>query len=272
MLRNKKPSSPVMILPECTPRMMWTATKTSPSPGWIVSHVVNAATTYVLARAAFGFENVTSALAFYGVYHREPWNQFIHFFGVPGIIYSLWIYQCHLPLTDAVIIDFLPGVPAHYINWATLWFGVYTVFYFSIDTVGAALYFPFTYAMYASAVRYVVSDQYQYRSSGLNKSNDRIAAFNWTGTGMPLCVAGVIHALSWLAQIKFGHQMIEGAQPAILQSFGGAFSTAPLFAFYEAVWYLGFQKDFHRTVIDQVAIYTEELCSKGVQMAACSSI
>ena len=60
--------------------------------GLILAHVISCSLIFIIVRAALNFADVSEALAFYGVYHREPWNQFIHFFGVPGIIWSFLVF------------------------------------------------------------------------------------------------------------------------------------------------------------------------------------
>jgi 2-hydroxy fatty acid dioxygenase len=58
----------------------------------------------------------------------------------------------------------------------------------------------------------------------------------------------MVHLLSWYFQIHWGHYLIEGAAPAVWQSVGGALTTAPLFAFYEGLWYVGLQSDLQHRV------------------------
>jgi 2-hydroxy fatty acid dioxygenase len=123
------------------------------------------------------------------------------------------------------------------------------------------MYFPFLYMMYGSAVKLVVADQSQSSKSP-----------SWTGSNVPLALAGIVQFLSWYVQIKVGHQMIEGAQPAVMQSVGGALSTAPLFAFYEALWCIGLRKSFQQEILQQVSIYTKQLCESGIKMTACSTL
>ena len=53
-------------------------------------------------------------MAFYGVYHRNPINQLIHVICIPLILWTMTIFYAHLPVTDRVVVDFLPGIPAHY--------------------------------------------------------------------------------------------------------------------------------------------------------------
>jgi hypothetical protein len=66
------------------------------TPGLMLAHAFAILGIAIIVRAALAFENAEEALAFYGVYHREPWNQFIHFFGVPGILWSMLVFLVHL--------------------------------------------------------------------------------------------------------------------------------------------------------------------------------
>jgi uncharacterized membrane protein YGL010W len=66
--------------------------------------------------------------------------------------------------------------------------------------------------------------------------------------------------------------VIEGAQPALMQGLGGALSSAPLFAFYEGLWFFGIRQGFHAQVEELVMEYTKKLCEEGVIMRACASL
>jgi uncharacterized membrane protein YGL010W len=275
--------------------------------GYAFCHGVNVLLTYMIISSTFMFQNsAIQAMAFYGVYHRDPINQMIHFVGVPGIIYSLLLFQCHLDIipSSMITLRYLPGIPAHAINWATIWFMVYVIFYINLDWYGASLYLPILYMMYASSVRSVQWDRNQTKdpitnqqqqqqqqqpkekirndssvahhghqpSSLSNGHNIETTTTNWMGSKRLLWMAGMIQIVSWYVQIHFGHYIYEGAQPAVLQSIGGALTTAPLFAFYEFIWYLGYRQEFHQAVLHQVNIYTETLCQQGLNMRVCSNL
>lgn len=45
------------------------------TPGLMLAHAVAMVLCGIIIRAALDFQDATDALAFYGVYHREPWNQ-----------------------------------------------------------------------------------------------------------------------------------------------------------------------------------------------------
>ena len=244
-----------------------------PSLGYLVAHLVNAYLFYVCAKSAYEFEDSTRAMAFYGVYHREPWNQVIHFFGVPFILWTMLVIAAHLPWTNRFTLQRFPGVVPHHLSWAGAWVMLYTVFYLSIDVTGAILFAPLLYTMYATSINWTASDQKTYCSQQQQSRSGTVkpAEPHWMGTGQLLRVAVFLHFLSWYLQIHAGHKIIEGAQPASLANLGGALTSAPLFAFNEGVWFVGFRKDFQKAVLDQVAVYTQQLCEQGAEMRVCAT-
>jgi 2-hydroxy fatty acid dioxygenase len=250
------------------------------SASLIVAHALCGAIAVIMVQAARGFSTRETALAFYGVYHREPMNQVIHFFGVPGIILSLLVFEFHVgPLFFLVpfhkLVMRLPFIPPHSINWATLYALFYLAFYYSVDRWGAVLYSPVVYGMYAVAAHWTHEDRTAAEADAYSTSTAKGSSSNsrtWLGTGRALRLAGYMHVGCWYTQIHWGHKMVEGAQPAVVQSLGGALTTAPLFAFYEGVWALGFQRELQREVKVLVDQYTRELCGQGVSMRACDAL
>lgn len=241
----------------------------------LLMHGVSISFCVVVAQAALNFKDITDALAFYGVYHREPMNQIIHFFGVPAIIWSALIFLAHVPLSsnnNAIKIS-TPGAPKHRITYATLTTLGYIVFYLKIDPYpGGILYTPFIYLYYITAVRMVLKGQREGINIVQNKKRDDYTDSHrkkYSSTGRVLKIAAIVHVLAWYVQIHPGHKIIEGAAPAITQSFGGALTSAPLFAFYEGLWLMGINLPLKEQTKVLVAQYTKELCENGVSMRAC---
>ncbi|VEU34701.1 unnamed protein product [Pseudo-nitzschia multistriata] len=90
-----------------------------------------------------------------------------------------------------------------------------------------------------------------------------------------LSIALVVQILCWYLQVHLGHQIIEGAQPAVLESLGGALTIAPLFAFYEAIWALGINRELQESTLLLVEEYTRNICSEvGAEatMKACRNL
>jgi len=233
-------------------------TKSSPPKteySLFVAHAVNVAVFFIILNAATAFENVETAMAFYGVYHSDPVNQAIHFVGVPLLLWTLLVFQAHLTLL-AVPVSLL-GVPKHNFSWATLSVTFYCLAYLRLDLVGGLMYLPLWYLQYSTAVRWA------------RKNHSPVS---WMGSGNLLQWALVFHMLAWYVQIHPGHLVFEGATPAAAQSVGGALYTAPLFAFYEGIWALGFRSNLQHRVLHLVDIYTQELCANGAVMRACESM
>ncbi|GKY96842.1 hypothetical protein MPSEU_000643300 [Mayamaea pseudoterrestris] len=94
----------------------------------------------------------------------------------------------------------------------------------------------------------------------------------WTGTGRMLNYAFGLHLLAWYAQIHPGHFVMEGAKPALATSLGDALTTAPLFAFYEGLWFIGLRKEFQKEVLQLVKVKTRDLCRTGERMRICETV
>jgi 2-hydroxy fatty acid dioxygenase len=236
----------------------------SGTPSCLVAHLANAAIFTVCVQSVLEFHDSVSAMAFYGVYHREPANQLIHFFGVPFILWTLLICSSHVVLSSRVVISGLPWIAPHHPSWALLWVILYSAFYLHIDVTGAMLFTPMIYFMYMTAIEWAVNDQRKYLQQN--------GTMHWMGTGRLLKYAVLVHILSWYLQIHPGHHIIEGAAPASLANLGGALTSAPLFAFYEGVWFLGFRKQFQQKVLERVGTYTQELCVQGARIRVCESL
>lgn len=229
----------------------------------------------IIIQAALGFSDAQKALAFYGVYHREPHNQIIHFFGVPGILWSLMMVFVHLPI-PLLSQQVDPYLPKDYpLTYGTFLGLCYLAFYLRIDSFGGSLYAPILFLMYISSVQLRFRDQAQAaakRRARAGIPKDQPVVVPWAGTGRLLNWALFLHILSWYTQIHWGHKIYEGAQPAVFESLGGALTVAPLFAFYEGLWFAGINKDLQKETQELVEKYTIDLCTKGVDMRVCQTL
>lgn len=138
---------------------------------------------------------------------------------------------------------------------------VYLVFYLNIDPFGGSLYTPIIYAMYTSACHLRKQDQ------------GKATTKSWAGSGELLRYALFLHVFSWYIQIHWGHKIIEGAQPAVLQSIGGALTVAPLFAYYEFLWLIGLNQELQMQTLEAVHQKTLEICSSpSAAMRVCETL
>lgn len=281
--------------------------KTTPPSSLLLAHTFALITLSIIYNGASNFQNITDALAFYGVYHRHPINQIIHFFGVPCIIWSLLVFLSHLKihLPCVVSLAWLPLLLGsctrtrtssrkiqmyHELNYATILTMGYILFYIYLDTYGGLLYMPFAYLLYSTAVSLQIQDQMNAREEFYNQmkkdddNNNNVSSVSkssncssnssskpsWIGTGRALKISFIIHFLGWYIQIHPGHGIFEGAKPAVMQSIGGALTSAPLFAYYEGLWYMGLNKELQDRTKELVDVYTVKLCQEGVVMRACA--
>uniref|UniRef100_A0A7R9WYZ9 Uncharacterized protein n=1 Tax=Craspedostauros australis TaxID=1486917 RepID=A0A7R9WYZ9_9STRA len=218
-----------------------------------------------MLKAISQFDDIKGALAFYGVYHADPWNQLIHFFGVPGIIYTALIFFAFLPLP-------VIGAKHPALTWNLACCTFYLVYYLSIDAFGALMYTPFLYAMYATAKYFYENDQRAAAHALAKKTDEKVAtSVPWYGTGRVFAYAFALHVFAWYIQIHLGHSIFEGAKPALMQSLSGAITVAPLFAFYEGLWFFGINQELQNQTVALVEQYTKELCTSGeIAIRACN--
>jgi 2-hydroxy fatty acid dioxygenase len=275
--------------PSGTSRVLLKNANTSLPPwtiGYSLSHVATFLLSSAVVMAAQNFHDITDTMAFYGVYHRNPYNQLIHFFGVPYLIYTYFVFFVHLPLQSLFQLAWnadqrlkihpqqfqlqMPLIPTHTATWAILWLVGYVAFYLSIDPIGALLFSPVLYFLYGAAVVHYQRDQrLALDTQGSNSTN----TVPWTGTGRLLQDTLLGHVLAWYLQIHPGHRILEGAQPALMKSLGGALTSAPLFAFYEGLWFLGIRRSLQEQVVILVDTYTRQLCASDPNlMRACSEV
>jgi uncharacterized membrane protein YGL010W len=66
------------------------------------------------------------------------------------------------------------------------------------------------------------------------------------GVDRPWAVALVLHILAWYMQIHPGHAIFEKRKPALLDSFAQSIIMAPLFVWYEVLFFLGYDKEFKK--------------------------
>ena len=265
-----------------------------------IAHVFAITIMLLIIRGFLIFSNTEEAFAFYGVFHRTPINQLIHFFGVPLIVGSGLTFFAHLTVPLPFFKDIniqLPCVRKHSLNYGTLLILVYVFFYIHMDLFGGLLYAPFGFALYAIANNVTIDDKLQAKKKIKEEtsSGKLVEKVQWIGTcviqwiifitrrkwtshrfscipyrGKVLKLAGFIHLLGWYVQIHPGHGIFEGAKPALLESLGGSLTTAPLFAYYEGIWFLGLNRDLKERVQTLVNELTIEYCEKGLEIRACA--
>jgi len=144
----------------------------------------------------------------YGAYHRDPRNKLTHYFGVPLVTFSLFLF---LGWFRFVHPEVLP------ISAATPFYLAVLVYYFRLDRLIALIQLPFTLPLLVAA------DWVAKQSLALSFSAFLVA-----------------FVLGWIIQLV-GHA-IEGRRPALADNILQVFN-APLFLTVEALAHAGFRKD-----------------------------
>jgi len=178
-----------------------------------------------MSPAAF---SVRQQLAFYGAYHSNPTNIWIHIACVPFIVWSAYVITSHLPKLDAIPsihVDFGPYL-AFDLNYAAIWALAVELYYFILTPSVTLTHLPI------AAVTLLTATAYASQPRSLE-------------------IAGAVHIACWLAQF-YGHGVHEGRAPALLDNLLGALVLAPLFVHYEVLFMLGLfkqaKKDLHNDV------------------------
>ena len=225
------------------------------TPGLVTLHVFSAALIFLIMKNVMRMTDVRDELGFYWIYHSHPWNQLVHFCFVPTILWTLGIWMMHAPIGTIKIS--LPFVPTHRITYATLLSGIGSLVYATLDPIGGTLYLPVMYLMYGSAVWLYEKDQKQSNHS------------SWVGTKRLLQWSGLLHVFSWAIQI-YAHVHFEHGRPALMDSFAQSLTIAPLFAFYEGLWFLGLNVGLQQETLEQAANLTKDFCKPESPMHVCS--
>lgn len=174
-------------------------------------------------------------LASYGAYHSHPINQLIHVIFVPVIIFTMMFFFSQIPPVWNVspegfigrFISTLVGNNGCDVDPSFLVFAAYSFYYVALDVkVGssAALYLYLLYRAVEPFKQAIIA----------------------AGVDRPWSVALVLHIFAWYMQIHPGHAIFEKRKPALLDSFAQSIMMAPLFVWYEVLFFLGYNKEFKK--------------------------
>lgn len=185
--------------------------------------------------------NLIAELVFYGSYHSHPLNQLIHCVFVPLIQFTTFllldsclspfisdqtvaVYAQHV-LPKAGVSFVAPLLPS--VTLSCLLYLFYSLYYFSLAPFFIALSFN------AWNLLLLLTAQALLQLSLLHGHFASLIVFS-------LC----LHVFSWFIQVRVGHLHYEHRKPALLDSAVQSFLLAPLFVYYETLFYFGFQ---HKT-------------------------
>eukprot|EP01059_Diplonema_ambulator_P036766 TRINITY_DN933_c0_g2_i1.p1 TRINITY_DN933_c0_g2~~TRINITY_DN933_c0_g2_i1.p1 ORF type:complete len:178 (+),score=56.97 TRINITY_DN933_c0_g2_i1:56-589(+) len=175
-----------------------------------------------------GLVDTEKQLAFYGEYHANAINQWIHIICVPIILWTAMVFVGTYEIAE---------IPAP-------WFvaAAYATFYILMDPVVGFMYTAILIGMAVTSTQFA-------------KEQDDA-----------LTIAVVVHCVCWTFQF-IGHGVFERRAPALLDSFIQSLMLAPFFVFLEVLFKLGFRKDVHESVANEVGkrivAFRREQAKKG---------
>lgn len=154
--------------------------------------------------------SLISELAFYRSYHLNKWNQLIHLFCVPSLLWSFLVWCAYLSASPEM--------------WSAdlglLVVAVYGFYYLTLDVTVACAWLACLGVplwIFANLMTVMVK-----------------RAWLW---------AVGVHVWSWYLQLHLGHGIFEKRRPAFMDAFFQSFMLAPLFVWYELLFSLGFCLD-----------------------------
>ncbi|KAJ6627540.1 hypothetical protein B0H10DRAFT_2161178 [Mycena sp. CBHHK59/15] len=189
--------------------------------------------------------DIQTQLTFYGAYHTNRINIIIHCICVPLLLWYGLVLLAEAARTTKYLqvvssnglqdpgpgfyADCAPRLLGHLIfdlNYSALHAALYLAYYFALEPLAALLYTPQIVLSLLTATAY-------------SRSASHIAH------------AGILHALSWVAQFA-GHGLAEKRAPALLDNLIGAVVLAPFFVHLEILFLLGYKPEMHKRLNNEI--------------------
>jgi uncharacterized membrane protein YGL010W len=183
-------------------------------------------------------------LVFYGSYHNNPYNQIVHFIFVPCIWISVAIWLCYTgefathPAKDGALGRYI-SLNGAFIGWL-----LYAIYYVILAPVAGVSGLSFIMFLTCFQLTYDVVLFFFYIFANW--------VYQTAGVKYAWVVGLIMHIIGWYMQIHVGHIIFEKRRAALLDSFFQSLVSAPLFTWFELLFFLGFYKDLHLNMKDRV--------------------
>eukprot|EP01025_Chloroclados_australasicus_P052103 TRINITY_DN6063_c1_g1_i1.p1 TRINITY_DN6063_c1_g1~~TRINITY_DN6063_c1_g1_i1.p1 ORF type:complete len:200 (-),score=4.20 TRINITY_DN6063_c1_g1_i1:507-1073(-) len=173
----------------------------------------------------FNFD-LLDQLTFYGAYHNNKWNQIIHFFFVPMIMWSVLVWMAYTgQLYSSTPLNTI-GIE---LNLSLIFCVIYFGYYLTLD-----FFAGLSWSICIGLPLQITATSFCQQVEG---------AWMWA-----LCA----HVLGWYAQIHPGHIILEKRRPALLDSFFQSVVLAPLFVWMELLFLFGYKPQLHKELSKRV--------------------
>eukprot|EP00884_Botryococcus_braunii_P022199 jgi/Botrbrau1/8663/Bobra.0087s0017.2 len=182
----------------------------------------------------FNFD-LKDQLAFYGAYHSKPWNQFVHFLFVPLILWSAGVWFAYIPTSPVLDLSkYLPDLPPLLARTVILNGAFWLLLGFASYYVILEPFAGITWGIFQALPTWILATMFVQN-----------VPFAWAW-------AFGLHFLSWVVQVHLGHITIEKRRPALLDSFFQSLVLAPLFAWFEGLFRLGYRPALRRELDSRI--------------------
>lgn len=193
--------------------------------------------------SVFDFE---TQLSFYGQYHHNVLNKWIHIVCVPLIYWSSLVFGAYFsPVFGHWFLERY-GLP---LNLSTIVTILYSSYFIILEPLSGFLYLP------------ILLFQGYYANEFLLLSHVDLFNFSFS----PIQFAIILHVVCWIAQFV-GHGVAEGRAPALLDNLLQAIVLAPFFVFIELLFMFGYkpklQEELETHVLQSIKEWKSQSNSK----------
>lgn len=230
--------------------------------------VSSAAILAFFAKVVSGMQwDLEAQLGFYGAYHQDPRNQLIHFFFVPSILCATMLMLAHFSIFGLRLP--VPGTGGHSLNGGSVVVAIYATYYLQLAPLGGGIFVGcLLLPMYALSTYLVRCD----RQAAAAKRGASAKPSGAGGLGFAMKLSLAVQVVAWYMQIHPGHAIFERVKPALLDSLGQSLTVAPLFAFYEGVFFMGLEQGLQERTLAAVASHRAGMCAENPAFAFCDAL
>lgn len=162
--------------------------------------------------------NLRKSFVFYGAYHKETRNKWIHILFVPTIFTTALHFASKLPLCNCA------NAPSGVVTLADVAAVFYAVSFIKMEVGAGLMYAPLIYGMHHIA-------------------NNALKGHTEVAIGL--------HVLGWVCQF-IGHGLFERRAPALFDNLFQALHAAVFFVWLEVLFALGYKPELHKELQQQV--------------------